>query len=167
MQNKNSKLEIWTLMYLYCASDRPIHSFFYRAISCKSDNHRCLIYQIYQFFRQSNQSPGSNFDFDTSIHYSIGNHNLVGVAVTMVISTMHEKSCIDLHNARKFEKIPKLSHSHISPSQWWHCGGGIVTDFLSYLGHPTQLPRNVFLTKLSRIRIWNMINFIDICRRMI
>ena len=29
---------------------------------------------------------------------------MVGVAVAMVISTMHEKSCIDSHNARKFEK---------------------------------------------------------------
>ena len=32
------------------------------------------------------------------IHY-----NMVGVVVAMVISTMHEKSCIDSHNARKFE----------------------------------------------------------------
>ena len=31
------------------------------------------------------------------------NYNMVGVAVAMVISTMHEKSCIDSHNARKFE----------------------------------------------------------------
>ena len=30
-------------------------------------------------------------------------YNMVGVAVAMVISTMHEKSCIDSHNARKFE----------------------------------------------------------------
>ena len=31
----------------------------------------------------------------------IQNHyNMVGVAVAMVIPTMHEKSCIDLHNAR-------------------------------------------------------------------
>ena len=27
-------------------------------------------------------------------------HNMVGVAVAMVIHTMHEKSCIDLRNAR-------------------------------------------------------------------
>ena len=27
-------------------------------------------------------------------------HNMVGVAVAMVIPTMHEKSYIDLHNAR-------------------------------------------------------------------
>ena len=31
-------------------------------------------------------------------------YNMVGVAVAMVISTMHAKSCIDSHNARKFEK---------------------------------------------------------------
>ena len=30
-------------------------------------------------------------------------YNMVGVAVAIVISTMHEKSCIDSHNARKFE----------------------------------------------------------------
>ena len=30
-------------------------------------------------------------------------YNMVGVAVAMVIPTMHEKSCIDSHNARKFE----------------------------------------------------------------
>ena len=35
-------------------------------------------------------------------------YNMVGVAVAMVISTMHEKSCIDSHNARKFEKSPKI-----------------------------------------------------------
>ena len=29
---------------------------------------------------------------------------MVGVAIAMVISTMHEKPCIDSHNARKFEK---------------------------------------------------------------
>ena len=41
-------------------------------------------------------------------------YNMVGVAVAMVISTMHEKSCIDSHNAQKFEKsFKKSSHSHI------------------------------------------------------
>ena len=34
---------------------------------------------------------------------SVTYYNMVGVAVAIVISTMHEKSCIDLHNARKFE----------------------------------------------------------------
>ena len=33
---------------------------------------------------------------------------MVGVAVAMVISTMYEKSCIDSHNARKFEKSSKI-----------------------------------------------------------
>ena len=34
---------------------------------------------------------------------SMTHYNMVGVVVAMVISTMHEKSCIDSHNARKFE----------------------------------------------------------------
>ena len=33
---------------------------------------------------------------------------MVGVAATMVISTMYEKSCIDSHNARKFETCSKI-----------------------------------------------------------
>ena len=38
-----------------------------------------------------------------------------GVAVAMVISTMHEKSCIDSHNAWKFEKSSKIqSFIHIA-----------------------------------------------------
>ena len=43
---------------------------------------------------------------------------MVGVAVAMLISTMHEKSCIDSHNARKFEKkkfqnsVIHTSHNH-------------------------------------------------------
>ena len=43
---------------------------------------------------------------------------MVDVALAMVISTMHEKSCMDLHNVRKFEiKLQKsviyiyLNHS--------------------------------------------------------
>ena len=42
------------------------------------------------------------------IMYLIHHYNMVGVAVTMVIFTMHAKSCIDLHNARKFEKSSKI-----------------------------------------------------------
>ena len=38
----------------------------------------------------------------------IYHYNMVGVAVAMVIYTMHEKSCIDSHNARKFEKSSKI-----------------------------------------------------------
>ena len=40
-------------------------------------------------------------------YYNIFHYNMVGVAVAMVISTMHEKSCIDSHNAWKFEKSKK------------------------------------------------------------
>ena len=40
---------------------------------------------------------------------------MVGVAVAMVISTMHEKSCIDSHNAWKFEKSSKIqSFTHLA-----------------------------------------------------
>ena len=35
--------------------------------------------------------------------FSTLNYNMFGVAVAMVISAMHEKSCIDLHNAQKYE----------------------------------------------------------------
>ena len=58
------------------------------------------------------------------------NHNIVGVAVALVISTIHEKSCIDSHNARKFEKIPKFNYSHIKKSQWWNSGSITVMNFL-------------------------------------
>ena len=39
---------------------------------------------------------------------------MVGVAIAMVISTMHEKSCIDSHNAQKFEKKLQKSVIHTS-----------------------------------------------------
>ena len=41
-------------------------------------------------------------------------HNKFGVAVAMNISKMHEKSCIDSHNARKFEKKIQNSVIHTS-----------------------------------------------------
>ena len=42
-------------------------------------------------------------------------YNMVGVVVSMVISTMHEKSCIDSHNERKFEKSSKIqSFTHLA-----------------------------------------------------
>ena len=41
-------------------------------------------------------------------------YNIVGVAVAVLISTMHEKSCIDLHNAPKFEKRFQNAAIHIS-----------------------------------------------------
>ena len=49
------------------------------------------------------------------VHVCINtDYNMVGVAVAMVISTMHEKSCIDSHNARKFEKSSQNSVIHTS-----------------------------------------------------
>ena len=47
-----------------------------------------------------------------TLSLSIYIYNMVGVVVAMVISTMHETSCIDSHNARKFEK--KKSNIHTS-----------------------------------------------------
>ena len=45
----------------------------------------------------------------------VSHYNMVGVAVAMVISTMHEKSCIDSRNARKFEKSSKIqSFTHLA-----------------------------------------------------
>ena len=44
-------------------------------------------------------------------------YNMVGVAVAMLISTMHEKSCIDSHNAWKFEKKFHNSVIHTSRNQ--------------------------------------------------
>ena len=41
-------------------------------------------------------------------------YNMVGVVVAMVISTMHEKLCIDSHNARKFDKKFQNSVIHTS-----------------------------------------------------
>ena len=51
-------------------------------------------------------------------------YNMVGVAVVMVISIMHEKSCIDSHNARKFEKSSKIqsfTHLAITMMKLWKC----------------------------------------------
>ena len=40
---------------------------------------------------------------------------MVGVVVAMVISTMHENSCLDSHNAREFEKSSKIqSFTHLA-----------------------------------------------------
>ena len=41
-------------------------------------------------------------------------YNMVGVVVAMVISTMHEKSCIDSHNARGIWKKFQNSVIHTS-----------------------------------------------------
>ena len=55
----------------------------------------------------------------------VNDYNMVGVVVAMVISTMHEKSCIDLHNAwfKKFGYNPpdqsaqKMSHEIINKNK--------------------------------------------------
>ena len=66
----------------------------------------------------------------------------------------------------KLRKVLNFSHSHILQSQWWTCESRIVTDFLSYLSHTTQLSTKLFVTKLNRVRIWNIINVIEIYWRI-
>ena len=80
---------------------------------------------------------------------------MVGVAVAMVISTMHEKSCIDSHDARKFEKSSKIqSFTHLAiimmKLRRYHSH-----EFLSYHNYTTQLFRKLFLTKLSQNSYFN------------
>ena len=41
-------------------------------------------------------------------------YNIVGMAFALAMSTMHEKSCIDLHNAQKFEINLQNSFIYIS-----------------------------------------------------
>ena len=36
---------------------------------------------------------------------NVNHYDMVGVAVAIVICAMYEKSCIDLHSIRKFEKM--------------------------------------------------------------
>ena len=62
-------------------------------------------------------------------------YNMVGVVVAMVISTMHEKSCIDSHNAREFEKSSKIqSFTHLAitmmKSREYHSHGFIKSSKL-------------------------------------
>ena len=76
-------------------------------------------------------------------------YNMVGMAVTMVISTMHEKSCIDSHNARKFEK--KLQNPVIHTSRNHNDEIAEVSQsWISYHNYATQLFRKLFVTKLSQ-----------------
>ena len=69
-------------------------------------------------------------------------YNMIGVAVAMVISTMHEKSCIDSHNERKFEKSSKIQpFTHLAITMMklrkYH-----RHYFLSYHKYTAQLFRN-------------------------
>ena len=42
-------------------------------------------------------------------------YNMAGVVVAMLIFTMHDKLCIDSHNARKFEKSSEIqSFRHLA-----------------------------------------------------
>ena len=60
--------------------------------------------------------------------------------------TVHEQSCTNLHNARKFEKenkFLKFSHIHMSQSQWINCTINIDMDFLN-LNYMAQYKANYF-----------------------
>ena len=89
------------------------------------------------------------------------NYIMVGIVVAMFISKMHEKSCIDLHSAWKFEKKSyKIQSFTYLTMEMMKLENRFTTDFLSYLNHTTLSSKKFTLTNLSRIRIWNMINLI-------
>ena len=88
-------------------------------------------------------------------------YNMVGVAVAMVISTMHEKSCIDLHNARKFEKSSKIqSFKHLAITMMklrkYHSH-----ELLKLLQlYDAIIQKVIFLQNWARILIWIIIDLI-------
>ena len=72
----------------------------------KLHEHRCFKLLIIQLLVK-HVVKATNKENIEVLHYwffvrEIHHYNMVGVAVATVISTMHEKSCIDSHNARKF-----------------------------------------------------------------
>ena len=86
-----------------------------------------------------------------SNHY----HNMVGVAVAMVISTMHGKSCIDLHNARKFEKSSKIQsfkHLAITMMKLRSWTSKVITTIRR------NYSESYFLQNWARILIWIFID---------
>ena len=84
---------------------------------------------------------------------------MVGVVRAMAISTLHEISCIDLHNARKCEKYQDINifHNHNdkiskSPSIW----------IVNRLNHITQLHSKLYFTQQIRIPTSYIMNMIKI-----
>ena len=71
---------------------------------------------------------------------------MVGVVVALMISTMHEKSCKNLHNALKFEKDPIFSHSQILQSQKQNCEININMDYLNHFNHMMHSINKLFFT---------------------
>ena len=71
---------------------------------------------------------------------------MASVAVAMVISTMHDKSCIDLHNARKFEKNSKIqSFTHLAIT---------MIKLLKYHSHEfLKLSYNAIIQKIFSYKI--------------
>ena len=94
-------------------------------------------------------------------------YNMVGVAVAMVISTMHEKSCIDSHNARKFEKKFQNSVIHTSRNHNDEIAEISVMNSLRYHNYATHYSQSSFIQNRARILIWINIDFIKIYRHTI
>ena len=88
----------------------------------------------------------------------VWDYNMVGVAVSMVISTMHVKPYIDSHKAQKNEK-KKRSKSQ-SQSQSWNWGCFIVVKVIITIRH--NYSESYFLQNRTRFLTWIIINFIKI-----
>ena len=95
---------------------------------------------------------------------------MVGVAVAMVIPTMHEKSCIELHNAQKFKKYSKIQsfkYLAITMMESWNYHryrfpglsqlyDAIILQVISYTTNKNSyLKQNQFHLKLSAHNLQN------------
>ena len=89
----------------------------------------------------------------------MSDYNMIGMAGLMVISTIPEKPCIDLHGNLK--NVPKSSHSHISQSQWRNREININIDLLNHLHHTKQLLSKLFWHNWPGGRNWNIIKFVE------
>ena len=83
-------------------------------------------------------------------------YNMVGLAVSVMIFAMHEKSGMNYHNIRKFQQNSKYNHSQISQSQWKNYEIIIDMDFVNYFNHTTELLSKLFLHKWPKFvfEIW-------------
>ena len=85
--------------------------------------------------------------------------DMARVALNMVISTMHEKSCIDLHNTRIFFK-QKFQYSFVNINRNHNAKLRKILDmdYLNHLDQRTQLFKGLFPSS---------INFVENYRRVI
>ena len=120
---------------------------------CKINSFRLWCCQRYHWRKTLNMV------FYTHIHIIYKYYyNMVGVAVAMVISTTHEKSCIDSHNAKKFKKKFQNSVIHTSRNH----SDEIAKVSQSWISLVIILIRcnyseSHFLQNLARILIWIII----------